>query len=139
MIDGRWELETDKLLAALSPDVRMVVINSPNNPTGWTIREDQIEVILSHCRKHGIWLVADDVYQRLIHDPALDRAPSFLARYEDGDRLISINSFSKAWLMTGFRIGWVTAPPPIVAALEKVIYTAHPVSPNPPSGRRWRR
>ena len=119
--NGKWSLDVERLLAALTPDTRLCIINSPNNPTGWTIEPEALDVILAHCRKHGIWLLSDDVYERLVHDPARKSAPSFLAKAEPEDRLISVNSFSKAWSMTGWRIGWIAAPEPVVSDLTKVI------------------
>ena len=92
--NGRWALDLDRLLEAMTPDTRMVIINSPNNPTGWTIEEDEVDAVLAHARKHGIWVLADEVYERLVYDPARRSAPSFLRRYEEGDRIISTNSFS---------------------------------------------
>lgn len=118
---GKWSLDLDRLLAALTPGTRMLIVNSPNNPTGWTIEPGGIEAILAHCRRHGIWVLADDVYERLVHDPALASAPSFLARYEDGDRIVSTNSFSKSWSMTGWRAGWIAAPEPLMTDLGKLI------------------
>ena len=109
---GRWRLDIGELLAALQPGTRAVFINSPNNPTGWTLPAKDRAPILEHCRRHDIWLVADDVYERLSFDR--DRAPSFLEIAEPGDRLISTNSFSKAWRMTGWRLGWTVMPEPLV-------------------------
>jgi aspartate aminotransferase len=119
--DGRWSLDLDRLLAALTPDTRMLVLNSPNNPTGWTIDDETLEQVLAHCRRHGIWILGDDVYERLIHDPARRSAPSFLARAEPGDRILSVNSFSKAWSMTGWRAGWLAVPPALVEDLAKLV------------------
>lgn len=119
--NGRWSLDVDRLLAALTPDTRLCVINSPNNPTGWTIEPEGLDAVLAHCRRHGIWILADDVYERLVHDPALRSAPSFLAKAAPEDRLISVNSFSKAWSMTGWRIGWIAAPDAVITDLTKVI------------------
>lgn len=119
--NGRWSLDLDRLLAALTPGTRMVIINSPNNPTGWTIEEDEVDAVLAHCRKHGIWVLSDDAYERLIHDPARQVAPSFLRRYQSGDRIISANTFSKAWTMTGWRAGWLAVPPELSADLGKII------------------
>jgi aspartate/methionine/tyrosine aminotransferase len=99
----------------------MVVINSPNNPTGWTIAPEQQRVLVAHCRRHGIWIVADDVYERLIYSQDIHVAPSFLTATEAEDRLISVNSFSKAWRMTGWRVGWLLAPEPMMSDLTKVI------------------
>ena len=119
--NGRWSLDLQRTLDALTPDTRLLIVNSPNNPTGWTIEEDEVDVLLSHCRRHGIWVLADDVYERLVYDPRKKSAPSFLSRYEPGDRIISSNSFSKAWTMTGWRMGWLVAPEPLMADLSKLI------------------
>ena len=119
--NGKWSLDLDRLLAALTPDTRLVIINSPNNPTGWTIEDAQVDAILAHCRKHGIWVLADDVYERLVHDPARRSAPSFLAHYQPGDRILSVNSFSKAWSMTGWRAGWIAAQDALMGDLGKII------------------
>jgi aspartate aminotransferase len=118
--DEQWTLPLDKLLAALTPGTRMLVLNSPNNPTGWTIRREQQQTILEHCRRHGIWIVADDVYERLIYTDA-ESAPSFLTLAGEEDRLIVINSFSKAWCMTGWRLGWIVAPATVFADLAALI------------------
>ena len=119
-----WELDLDQLLAALTPGTRAVMINSPNNPTGWVITRAQQETIFAHCRRHGIWIIADDVYERLVYDyhgGGQACAPSFLDIAAPDERLISANSFSKSWLMTGWRLGWVVAPPAIMADLGKLI------------------
>ena len=118
---GRWMLQIDKLLAALTPGTRMLILNSPSNPTGWTIGQDDQRAILDHCRKQGIWILADDVYERLIYVEGLGSAPSFLTLAEDGDRVISVNSFSKAWTMTGWRAGWMVVPPAILQRLAPLI------------------
>jgi len=119
--NGSWSLDVERLIAALTPDTRLCIINSPNNPTGWTIEPEALDAVLAHCRRHGIWLLGDDVYERLVHNPALRSAPSLLARAEPGDRVISVNSFSKSWSMTGWRIGWIVAPEAVVTDLTKVI------------------
>jgi aspartate/methionine/tyrosine aminotransferase len=118
---GRWILPLEKLLDALTPGTRMLVLNSPNNPTGWTIQRAEQAVILEHCRRHGIWIVADDVYERLVYADGMKTAPSFLTLAEPGERLIVINSFSKAWSMTGWRLGWMVAPPAVQAALAALL------------------
>ena len=118
-----WTLDLDRLLAALTPGTRAVYINSPNNPTGWTIGADAQKRVLDHCRRHGIWIVADDAYERLHYDgPAGSvAAPSFLDLAEPEDRVISTNTFSKSWLMTGWRLGWLVVPPGVAADLGKLI------------------
>lgn len=113
--NGRWSLDLDRLIDTLVPGTRAVFINSPNNPTGWTLDAEARQVILDHCRRHGIWILADDVYERLSFGP--HAAPSFLPLADPQDRLVSTNSFSKAWRMTGWRLGWMVAPPSLVDAL----------------------
>ena len=117
--DG-WTLDVDRLLDALTPETRAVMINSPNNPSGWTIDRESQRTILEHCRERGIWIVADDVYERLFYAGGAC-APSFLDIATEDDRLISTNSFSKAWLMTGWRLGWIVAPPALMRDLGKLI------------------
>lgn len=119
--EGRWHLDLDRLLAALTPETRLLIVNSPSNPTGWTIEEAQVDALLAHCRRHGIWVLSDDVYERLVYDPARTSAPSFLRRYEEGDRIVSVNSFSKAWRMTGWRAGWMVVPEVLADDLAKLI------------------
>ncbi len=120
---GGWTLDVARLLDALTPDTRAVLINSPNNPTGWTIDRAGQAAILEHCRKLGIWIIADDVYERLYYDAPAARAcaPSFLDLRDPGDRIVSTNSFSKAWLMTGWRLGWIVAPSTLLPDLGKLI------------------
>jgi len=124
--EGRWVLPLQKLLDALTPGTRMLVLNSPNNPTGWTAEKQEQRIILEHCRRLGIWLLADDVYERLVYREGPGRdylrtAPSFLTLTESDDRLIVVNSFSKAWTMTGWRVGWLVGPPGIFADLAPLI------------------
>jgi aspartate aminotransferase len=119
--DGRWALPLERLLASLTAETRMLLINSPNNPTGWTIGREEQRVIFEHCRRLGIWIVADDVYERLVYDEGVKSAPSFLTLAEDGDRLIVVNSFSKAWTMTGWRVGWMVVPAGVVGELSSLI------------------
>jgi aspartate/methionine/tyrosine aminotransferase len=117
-----WTLDLDRLLAALTPGTRALYVNSPNNPTGWTIDRTAQQSILDHCRRHGIWIVADDAYERLFYGaPAAVAAPSFLDLAAPDDRVISTNTFSKNWLMTGWRLGWLVAPPALVPGIGKLI------------------
>ncbi|VXC11259.1 Aminotransferase [Burkholderia sp. 8Y] len=116
-----WTLDLDRLLAALTPSTRMLMINSPNNPTGWTMTRDEQRVVLEHCRRHGIWIVADEVYERLYYGPGGSVAPSFLDLADRDERVIAVNSFSKAWLMTGWRLGWLVAPARLMDDLGKLV------------------
>ena len=105
---GAWHLDMTKLLLALTPETKAIVLNSPNNPTGWVMLGQDQAMLLAHCRKYNIWIVSDDVYSRLYADD--NCAPSFLTLVSADDLFVSINSFSKAWSMTGWRLGWIIAP-----------------------------
>jgi aspartate/methionine/tyrosine aminotransferase len=117
---GGWTLDLDRLIDALVPGTRALYLNSPNNPTGWVATPEQQQAILAHCRRHGIWIFADDAYERLYFG-AGGVAPSFLALMEQGDRIVSANTFSKSWLMTGWRLGWLVVPPSLTADLGKLL------------------
>ncbi len=116
-----WSLDLDRLLAALTPKTRVLCVNSPSNPTGWTIDSTELQTILDHCRKHGIWILADDAYERLYFGNGSGVAPSFLDHADPGDRVVSANTFSKSWLMTGWRLGWIVMPKPLVADMATLI------------------
>ncbi|WP_322049041.1 pyridoxal phosphate-dependent aminotransferase [Paraburkholderia sp. J67] len=117
-----WTLDLERLLAALTPGTRLLMINSPNNPTGWVMTRDEQRTVLEHCRRLGIWIVADEVYERLYYGAAGERAaPSFLDLAGRDERLICVNSFSKAWLMTGWRLGWLVAPRALMDDLAKLV------------------
>jgi aspartate/methionine/tyrosine aminotransferase len=115
-----WRLDLERVIDALTPGTRALYLNSPNNPTGWTITVEEQKALLAHCRRHGIWIFADDAYERLFYGPG-GIAPSFLKLADEGDRLISANTFSKNWLMTGWRLGWLVVPSGLVADLGKLI------------------
>ena len=118
---GGWTLDLQKLLEALTPETRFVLINSPNNPTGWTMDRAAQQAVLEHCRRHGVWIVADDAYERLYYEGSAVSAPSFLEISTAEDRVISANTFSKSWMMTGWRLGWITAPAQLLPDLAKLI------------------
>jgi len=115
-----WKLDLQRLLDELKPGTRALYLNSPNNPTGWTVSREELEAIHEHCRRHGIWIFADDAYERLYYG-ADGVAPSFLDISSEGERLISANTFSKSWLMTGWRLGWLVIPTELGADLGKLI------------------
>jgi aspartate/methionine/tyrosine aminotransferase len=124
---GAWSLDLDRLLDAARSS-RAIVVNSPNNPTGWTMPQVQWDALLAFCRKHGIWLVSDDAYERLVYDPATSictgervHAPGVLAQIDPDERFISANTFSKSWSMTGWRLGWLVAPRGFVANFAKLV------------------
>jgi len=106
---GVWHLDVQALVAAITPQTKVVLVNSPNNPTGWTLSRDEQRALLEHCRRTGTWMVADEVYERMWFGPGRC-APSFLDIADAQDRLIVVHSFSKSFLMTGWRLGWMVVP-----------------------------
>lgn len=115
---GGWRLDLDRLIDACGKRTRVILINSPNNPTGWTMDHQQMRDLLGFARARGLWIISDEVYARIVFGrPA---APSFLEVAEPDDPLIVVNSFSKTWAMTGWRLGWITAPVMLSRTLEKL-------------------
>ncbi len=159
--DGAWRLDLQALLSTVTERTRVLLVNAPNNPTGWTLTRDEQQAILAHCRRTGTWIVADEVYERIFFGPSefarrcaspaapslgeagclaapsfgeIGRlaapsfgeasclaAPSFLDIAEADDSLVVAQSFSKSFLMTGWRLGWLVAPPALMDALGKLI------------------
>jgi aspartate/methionine/tyrosine aminotransferase len=109
--EGRFTLDLDKLAAAITPRTRALVINSPANPTGWTATKDEMAAMLALARKHGIWIIADEIYGRFVYDGSPAQPPSTTSWSEE-DRVLFVQTFSKNWAMTGWRIGWIEVPPP---------------------------
>ena len=121
-MQGAWTLDLQKLLGAITPATRLLIVNAPNNPTGWTLSRDEQQAILDHCRKTGTWILADEVYERLYYEPTANGcAPSFLDVARPDDRLIVAHSFSKSFLMTGWRLGWLVMPPAMTHHMGKLI------------------
>jgi len=103
-----WQLDLDKLFAAVTEKTKVMLIVTPSNPTGWTATRDELEAILDFARERGIWVLSDEVYGRLVYEGV--RAPSFLDVARPDDLLLVVNSFSKSWAMTGWRLGWIVGP-----------------------------
>lgn len=119
---GAWRLDVDELCAAITADTRMLVVNAPNNPTGWTLAREEQQRILDRCRTTGTWIVADEVYERLYYAPSSTGcAPSFLDIAAPDDRLVVVHSFSKSFLMTGWRLGWMVLPVTATAQIGKLL------------------
>ncbi|KMO31672.1 aminotransferase class I/II [Methylobacterium variabile] len=106
--DGRFALPLADIEAALTPRTRAVVVNSPSNPTGWTMPLDEMKALRDLARARGLWIVSDEVYAHFTYGNAI--APSFLQICTEDDRLIVTNTFSKNWAMTGWRAGWLVCP-----------------------------
>ena len=117
---GAWRLDLDRLRAAVGSGTRVLLVNAPNNPTGWTLTHGEVQAILAHCRSTGTWIVADEVYERLYYGSGA-AAPSFLDAALPDNRVVAVQSFSKSFLMTGWRLGWVVVPPGCLEAMGKLI------------------
>lgn len=117
-----WRLDLQRLLDTVTSRTTVLLLNAPNNPTGWTLTRDEQQAILDHCRRTGTWIVADEVYERLYYEGDGTRAaPSFLDIAAPDDRLVVAHSFSKSFLMTGWRLGWLVLPQPLMEAAGKLI------------------
>jgi len=116
--DG-WRLDMGDLEAAVSPRSKAIVINSPSNPSGWTATEDELRRILAIARRHGLWIIADEIYGRFVYEN--ERAASFHDVMDEDDRILFVQTMSKNWAMTGWRLGWIEAPPELGAMIENLI------------------
>ncbi|UWM75897.1 pyridoxal phosphate-dependent aminotransferase [Rhizobium sp. WSM4643] len=116
---GKWAVDLNRIETAITPKTKGIFINTPSNPTGWTATKQDLGDILALARRHDLWIMADEIYARYYF--AGGRAPSFLDVMEEGDKVIFVNSFSKNWSMTGWRVGWIVAPPEMGQVLENLI------------------
>jgi aspartate/methionine/tyrosine aminotransferase len=117
--DNGWICDVEKIAAALTPATKAIFVNTPSNPSGWTADRETLAAILDLARRRGLWIVADEIYSLFYYDGA--RAPSFLDIMEPEDRILFVNSFSKNWAMTGWRVGWVKVHPSLQAVFENLI------------------
>jgi aspartate/methionine/tyrosine aminotransferase len=121
-VAGAWTLDLEALLAAVTPATKVLVLNAPSNPTGWTLTRAEQQRILDHCRQTGTWILADEVYSQLFYEASPNGwAPSFLDIAKAEDRLLVVHSFSKSFLMTGWRLGWLVLPPSLTHDVGKLI------------------
>jgi aspartate/methionine/tyrosine aminotransferase len=118
-VDNTWTLDLDELFDRCAPQTRALLINSPNNPTGWMLTDAEQQTILEFCRARDLWLIADEVYNRIVYDRPF--APTFADKVTEDDRYLLVNSFSKTWAMTGWRLGWMTAPRSLRITLEMLV------------------
>jgi aspartate aminotransferase len=117
--DGGWRLDIERIAGACDERTRGIFVNTPSNPTGWMASPDEIAALLALARRRDLWLIADEVYGRIVYGNRA--APSFLETAAADDRLIVVNSFSKTWAMTGWRLGWLTVPADLLPVLEKLV------------------
>ena len=114
-----WRLDLQKVFDACDSRTRAIYYASPGNPTGWMLETDQAEALLAFARKRNIHIIADEVYHRLVYDRPV--APSILELAKPDDPVFVVNSFSKSWAMTGWRMGWLIYPEGSAGAIEKLI------------------
>ena len=121
--DGPWFLDMDELVSAMGPRTKAVFFASPSNPTGWIMSEHEQRQLLDACQQRGIGIIADEVYGPLVYSGR--HAPSFASVATPEDAVFIVNSFSKAWAMTGWRIGWMVHPQQHADAIGTVTVAAN--------------
>lgn len=113
----RWSLDLQRLFDACDSRTKAIFVSSPGNPTGWTMTRGEQKLVLAFARERGIAIISDEVYGTLVFDESM-HAPSFLEIAEADDAVFVINSFSKPWAMTGWRVGWLIHPKSLDEAMS---------------------
>jgi aspartate aminotransferase len=113
----RYRLDLDRVQGAIDATTRLLVVNSPSNPTGWVIAPDEQRALAALAERHDLTILADEVYERLVYDGTV--APSFARVVADKERLIVVNSFSKTYNMTGWRLGWAQSSERVIREMYK--------------------
>lgn len=116
----QFQLNLHAIENAISEKTRLIALASPNNPTGWTASEADWIKLANLCNKYNLWLLADTVYDRLTYDGQASAAPCPLAVEDLHQRVWVAQSFSKAYRMTGWRVGWLVTPPGLWATSAKL-------------------
>ena len=114
-----WSCDVEKIAAAITPRTKALFINTPSNPTGWTADHETLQAILDLARAKNVWIIADEIYSLFHYGHG--RAPSFLDIATAEDRILFVNSFSKNWAMTGWRVGWIKTHPALQQVFENLI------------------
>jgi aspartate/methionine/tyrosine aminotransferase len=104
---GKYSIDFDALERAVTPRTRLLLYTSPSNPLGWVATEQDQDRLLDFTRRHGLWLMADEVYERLYYSPTARTAPTILKKCTPDDAVVVVQSFSKSYCMTGWRVGWL--------------------------------
>ncbi|RVB23947.1 aminotransferase class I/II-fold pyridoxal phosphate-dependent enzyme [Mesorhizobium sp. M7A.F.Ca.CA.002.10.1.1] len=114
-----WSCDVEKIAASITPRTKALFINTPSNPTGWTADHETLQAILALARAKNLWIIADEIYSLFHYGHG--RAPSFLDIASAEDRILYVNSFSKNWAMTGWRVGWIKTHPSLQQVFENLI------------------
>ena len=118
--DGtRFQLDLDRIEHAIDRDTRMIIVNSPSNPTGWMITAREQRALLDLADQHDLMILSDEVYERLVFDAPV--APSFARVAGSHDRLVVVNSFSKTYNMTGWRLGWAQSSESTIRLMSSAV------------------
>ena len=117
--NGGWQLDLDSVFDACGPRTRALFFNTPANPTGWTMSHDEMRAALDFARRRNLWIIADEIYARFVY--GVERSPSFFDVMDESDRVLFVNSFSKNWAMTGWRVGWLAAPRELGQIIENLV------------------
>lgn len=123
-----FRLDIDRVRRAINANTRMLIVNSPSNPTGWVISVEEQRALYKIAEQHNLVILADEVYERLTFDAPI--APSFARISGNKDHLVAVNSVSKTYNMTGWRLGWALGSERIIALMSAA---AEFVTSNPPS------
>lgn len=118
-VEGKWIDDVDAIIGAWTPKTRAIFVNSPGNPSGVVASREDLIRLRDFARDKGLWIIADEVYGRFYYDGGV--APSFLDICTPEDQLIVVNTFSKNWAMTGWRVGWIVAPPALGQVMENLV------------------
>ena len=113
-----WTFDPDELAAVFNERTRAIIINSPNNPTGKVFTPDELGIIAALCQQWDVLAVTDEIYEHILYDGARHVPMATINGMED--RTITINSLSKTYSVTGWRVGWAIAPPHLAGAIRKV-------------------
>ncbi len=116
--NGEWTFDEAELRAAFDNHTKAIIVNTPNNPTGKVFTRAELEIIRDLCVKFDVMAITDEIYEHIVYDGAQHISLAALDGMQD--RTVTINSMSKTYSVTGWRVGWTIAPPAIADSIRKV-------------------
>lgn len=111
--ERQYKVSVNELEAARTPRTKVLIFNSPSNPTGAVYSRDEVVEICAWARAYGIWVISDDIYEHFVYDRSVFTSVLPMLR----DQCVAVNGFSKAFAMTGWRLGWLIAPPSLASSI----------------------